>query len=664
MEKRNYNNVLVDKVKREKIKMFANTSPAAHSSLPKASATSSSSTSTTKGPTTVKEKEERAAAARSRVLARAALMANNVAQPAQNQQPGFGQPQNQQPGFGGATTVVPAFNTSTSSSGFGFGGTAAVVKNVAGARGVANTTTTSATSSSGGGSTFAFHQVNSRIGAAPMTTGQQPQGFGFGFSGSVVAPVGGFGSLAFGSGMTFGGGFGSTTGGNYAFAQPPFNKGVGFGAPPGGANKANQVSSTSGNKEKSATSSSSSGANAVPGSSGLPPKNESGAVGPIAKTDEEKKLNPAASIETVVNSDAPEGEQKERLSFSDKLQLQRSSVTSLAMGKHEGHGSVLVQPGVFEELDSQGSLQHDNVNKGLVNYANKEQKVLKVNATTSSCTTGVGMKTTSRTHTGVLVPGAQSSSSSSLRHAGTTATSATNTTGNTTAGGAGGAGAPAPAAPSSSSSPSFLLSGDEWYAIQAYRAVSQALGRCIRHQRDYGVMVLFDCRWTKACIERRLAKWLQPFVLYDYNTSTLVPEGGAGQGLQQVQGTPQVQGQNVRGHQPAMVQQIQQAQSGSSGPHQVPAISPGIVTNARIAATSSSSTLNNLPAEQNIVQLARVVRAHFVHNMKRVEEEQKSLIAALKTVVSNKPAQQEDQQRVAKEEVDREVMKKKVHFST
>lgn len=27
-----------------------------------------------------------------------------------------------------------------------------------------------------------------------------------------------------------------------------------------------------------------------------------------------------------------------------------------------------------------------------------------------------------------------------------------------------------------------LLKGDEWYEIQAYRAVNQALGRCIRHR--------------------------------------------------------------------------------------------------------------------------------------------------------------------------------------
>ena len=33
------------------------------------------------------------------------------------------------------------------------------------------------------------------------------------------------------------------------------------------------------------------------------------------------------------------------------------------------------------------------------------------------------------------------------------------------------------------------LSGTQWYELQAYRAVNQALGRCIRHQHDYGTLV-------------------------------------------------------------------------------------------------------------------------------------------------------------------------------
>ena len=39
-----------------------------------------------------------------------------------------------------------------------------------------------------------------------------------------------------------------------------------------------------------------------------------------------------------------------------------------------------------------------------------------------------------------------------------------------------------------------LLPGREWYNQQAYRAIAQALGRCIRHIGDYGAIFLLDIR--------------------------------------------------------------------------------------------------------------------------------------------------------------------------
>ena len=39
-----------------------------------------------------------------------------------------------------------------------------------------------------------------------------------------------------------------------------------------------------------------------------------------------------------------------------------------------------------------------------------------------------------------------------------------------------------------------LLPGSEWYQQQAYRAIAQALGRCIRHAADYGAIFLLDIR--------------------------------------------------------------------------------------------------------------------------------------------------------------------------
>lgn len=47
-----------------------------------------------------------------------------------------------------------------------------------------------------------------------------------------------------------------------------------------------------------------------------------------------------------------------------------------------------------------------------------------------------------------------------------------------------------------------LLRGSEWYSIQAYRALNQALGRCLRHIHDWGAVLLVDerfvlitCKW-------------------------------------------------------------------------------------------------------------------------------------------------------------------------
>lgn len=55
-----------------------------------------------------------------------------------------------------------------------------------------------------------------------------------------------------------------------------------------------------------------------------------------------------------------------------------------------------------------------------------------------------------------------------------------------------------------------VLSGSEWYTIQALRAVNQAVGRAIRHRYDYGAIMLCDDRFQSKHLQDQISKWIRP----------------------------------------------------------------------------------------------------------------------------------------------------------
>ena len=55
-------------------------------------------------------------------------------------------------------------------------------------------------------------------------------------------------------------------------------------------------------------------------------------------------------------------------------------------------------------------------------------------------------------------------------------------------------------------------SGAVWYEQQAYRALNQAVGRCIRHKFDFGAIVFLDDRFESDSSVRGLSKWLRKSV--------------------------------------------------------------------------------------------------------------------------------------------------------
>ncbi|KAH9524209.1 Fanconi anemia group J protein [Bulinus truncatus] len=66
-----------------------------------------------------------------------------------------------------------------------------------------------------------------------------------------------------------------------------------------------------------------------------------------------------------------------------------------------------------------------------------------------------------------------------------------------------------------------LLGGHQWYEIQAFRALNQALGRCIRHRNDWGALIIVDERFIrdpqKYCTA--LSKWVRTKIQAHQNFS-------------------------------------------------------------------------------------------------------------------------------------------------
>jgi fanconi anemia group J protein len=56
------------------------------------------------------------------------------------------------------------------------------------------------------------------------------------------------------------------------------------------------------------------------------------------------------------------------------------------------------------------------------------------------------------------------------------------------------------------------LSGSEWYTLQAFRAVNQAIGRAIRHVHDWGCVFFLDSRYAQRQSVQRLPKWMRQHV--------------------------------------------------------------------------------------------------------------------------------------------------------
>ena len=55
----------------------------------------------------------------------------------------------------------------------------------------------------------------------------------------------------------------------------------------------------------------------------------------------------------------------------------------------------------------------------------------------------------------------------------------------------------------------YKFTGNKWYENQTFRSVNQAIGRVIRHIKDYGSIFLLDVRYNMQGYKSQLPKWSQ-----------------------------------------------------------------------------------------------------------------------------------------------------------
>lgn len=63
--------------------------------------------------------------------------------------------------------------------------------------------------------------------------------------------------------------------------------------------------------------------------------------------------------------------------------------------------------------------------------------------------------------------------------------------------------------------------GEEWYVDDALCAVNQAVGRCLRHAKDYGAIILLDIRYTEPYYQSKLSRWCKEVVSIHSSVTTL-----------------------------------------------------------------------------------------------------------------------------------------------
>ena len=69
-----------------------------------------------------------------------------------------------------------------------------------------------------------------------------------------------------------------------------------------------------------------------------------------------------------------------------------------------------------------------------------------------------------------------------------------------------------------------VQTGSSWYNEQAFRALNQGLGRCIRHSRDYGAIIILESRFVNKEMQKKLSRWFRDVIRIAKSDRALIQE--------------------------------------------------------------------------------------------------------------------------------------------
>uniref|UniRef100_A0A8C0FT63 DNA 5'-3' helicase n=1 Tax=Bubo bubo TaxID=30461 RepID=A0A8C0FT63_BUBBB len=181
-----------------------------------------------------------------------------------------------------------------------------------------------------------------------------------------------------------------------------------------------------------------------------------------------------------------------------------------------------------------------------------------------------------------------------------------------------------------------LLPGSQWYEIQAYRALNQALGRCIRHKNDWGALILVDDRFRNNPNKyiTGLSKWIRQQIQHHENFSSALESLHAFAIRNQKSIDCSSECSSEFHHEPSNSKDLSQATQQEATTHLTPDVPAKIEEQSLVSEINFNTTINSVnPTASNQPSNIMATVKQSIEREKECQELHSSLISEHKPPV-------------------------------